>query len=148
MTENSTFYSLSQAAEATGKSKSVISKALKNGTLSYTKKDEKGYKIDPSELHRVFPKKNENSKKNTEKERSRTLENDIENRIRIKELEAQLQASSTEKSLYKNQLEKLEQDRDDWKKQAQTLLLQHTPKESPQKPVEPPKGFLARLVGA
>ncbi len=51
--------SLSQAAKETGKSKATISKALKNGVLSYVSKTEKGYEIEPSELFRVFPVKAE-----------------------------------------------------------------------------------------
>ena len=49
--------SLREAADATGKSKSTISKALKIGKISYISKDEKGYQIDPSELFRVYPPK-------------------------------------------------------------------------------------------
>lgn len=47
--------SLSQAAKETGRSKATISKALKNGVLSYVSKTDKGYEIEPSELFRVFP---------------------------------------------------------------------------------------------
>jgi predicted transcriptional regulator len=47
--------SLSQAAKETGRSKTTISKALKNGVLSYVSKTDKGYEIEPSELFRVFP---------------------------------------------------------------------------------------------
>ena len=49
------FLSLGQAAKHSGKSKSTISKALKSGKLSYISKGKNGYKIDPSELHRVYP---------------------------------------------------------------------------------------------
>ena len=49
--------SLRQAAEATGKSKSTISKALTSGKISYVSKDESGYQIEPSELFRVYPPK-------------------------------------------------------------------------------------------
>jgi len=49
--------SLRQAAEATGKSKSTISKALTSGKITYMSKDETGYKIEPSELFRVYPPK-------------------------------------------------------------------------------------------
>lgn len=54
---NGTYLSLGQAAEACGRAKSTVSKALKSGDLSYVEKTRKGYKIDPSELFRVFPKK-------------------------------------------------------------------------------------------
>lgn len=131
MAENTTYLSLSQAAEETGKSKSVISKALKSGKLSHNGKDENGYKIDPAELFRVFPKNSENGSKNIKKERSRTPENDIENAFKIKELELKLEVETKEKSFYKEQYSKMETDRDDWKNQAQKLLLA-----APEKPLE------------
>jgi hypothetical protein len=121
MTKNSTFLSLSEAAEVTGKSKSVIHKALTKGKISYIEKNESGYKIDPSELFRVFPK---NTTENTKTERSRTHENTTENGYKINELQAKLDAEVEQKLFYKEQFYKLEQERDDWKKQAQTLLLQ------------------------
>ncbi|MFV1634815.1 MULTISPECIES: hypothetical protein [unclassified Phaeobacter] len=48
-------YSLSEAAKATGKNKTTIQRAIKNGKVSATKGDSGSYEIDPSELHRVFP---------------------------------------------------------------------------------------------
>lgn len=49
--------SLRQAALETGKSKSTISNALKKGKISYISKGKSGYQIDPSELFRVYPRK-------------------------------------------------------------------------------------------
>lgn len=48
-------YSLSEAAKATGKNKTTIQRAIKNGKISASKGDSGAYEIDPSELHRVFP---------------------------------------------------------------------------------------------
>ncbi|WP_026606236.1 hypothetical protein [Methylocapsa acidiphila] len=50
------YFSLGQAAKEAGVAKSTISKALSSGKLSYTEKGTAGYKIDPAELFRVFPK--------------------------------------------------------------------------------------------
>jgi len=50
------YLSLGQAAKEAGVAKSTISKALSSGKLSYTEKGTAGYKIDPAELFRVFPK--------------------------------------------------------------------------------------------
>lgn len=143
MSKNTIYLSLSQAAEETGKSKSVIYKALKNGTISHAGKDESGYKIDPAELFRVFPKNDKNESKNVKKERSGTTENAIENTFKIRELEIRLEAENKEKNFYRDQFVKVEQERDDWKKQAQTLLLQATPPKAPEKPVESRGDFLA-----
>ena len=48
-------YSLSKAAEATGKNKTTIQRAIKNGKISAIKGEIGSYEIDPAELHRVFP---------------------------------------------------------------------------------------------
>lgn len=48
-------YSLSEAASATGKNKTTIQRAIKNGKISASKGNSGSYEIDPSELHRVFP---------------------------------------------------------------------------------------------
>ena len=47
-------YTLGQAANATGKSKSTILKAIKNGRISAKKDDLGNWSIDPAELNRVF----------------------------------------------------------------------------------------------
>ena len=47
-------YSVKQAAEATGKTKPTILRAIQKGKIS-AKKDEHGeWEIDPAELHRVY----------------------------------------------------------------------------------------------
>ncbi len=48
-------YSLAEAAEASKKSKMTIQRAIKNGKISASKRDDGSYDIDPSELHRVYP---------------------------------------------------------------------------------------------
>lgn len=48
--------SLSQAAKATGRSKSTIGRAIKSGRLSAARNDDDTFSIDPSELFRAFPK--------------------------------------------------------------------------------------------
>jgi hypothetical protein len=48
-------YTLNKAAKLSGRAKSTISKAIKDGRLSADKNSNGGYEIDGSELHRVFP---------------------------------------------------------------------------------------------
>lgn len=48
-------YSLSEAAKATGKNKTTIQRAIKNGKISAAKGNSGSYEIEPSELHRIFP---------------------------------------------------------------------------------------------
>ncbi len=46
---------LGQAARLTGFGKTTITRAIKAGRLSATRRDEGGYAIDPAELCRVYP---------------------------------------------------------------------------------------------
>jgi excisionase family DNA binding protein len=48
-------YTLGEAARAVGMSKPGIVKAIKNGRVSATRTDNGTYRIDPAELHRVYP---------------------------------------------------------------------------------------------
>lgn len=48
-------YSLTEAAHATGLSRPTIFRAIKNGKLSARRLDDKSYRIDASELARVYP---------------------------------------------------------------------------------------------
>lgn len=141
MIKNNHYLSLSKASKITGKSKSVISKALNNGTLSYFEKNSAGYKIDPSELYRVFPVENTNAVLEHDKEQLRPPINSTDNAFKIKELELKLEAMKRERDFYQVQCDKSEAEKEDWKKQAQTLLLQN-----PDKPVKKRKGFFARLI--
>jgi excisionase family DNA binding protein len=45
---------LGQAARLTGTSKTTLTRAIKAGRLSATRRDDGGYQIDPAELARVF----------------------------------------------------------------------------------------------
>ena len=47
--------SLSEATEQVGKSRSTLIRAIKAGKLSANRNEHGDYRIDPSELHRVFP---------------------------------------------------------------------------------------------
>ena len=49
-------YTLAQAAEATGKSKSTIFRSIQGGKLSATRDElTQGWLIEPAELHRLYP---------------------------------------------------------------------------------------------
>lgn len=76
--ENSHNFTLNEAAKETGRSKGTISKALNNGKLSYISKTKSGYQIEPSELFRVFPLKQDKSRiqvhLETQKETTKNIE--------------------------------------------------------------------------
>ena len=48
-------YTLGQAARAIGRTKPTLAKAIKAGRLSASRADDGSYRIDPAELHRVYP---------------------------------------------------------------------------------------------
>lgn len=48
-------YTAGQAAEATGKNIATITRAIKSGKISAAKDDFGAWRIDPAELHRIFP---------------------------------------------------------------------------------------------
>ena len=79
--EDPSIFTLGEAARATGKSKSTISKALKSGKLSYRDKTKSGYVIDAVELFRAFPK---NTIRNVEIERLETLEEPLSELARLR----------------------------------------------------------------
>lgn len=59
-------YSIKQAAEATGKTKPTILRAIQKNKIS-AKKDAHGeWEIDPAELHRVYPPVSENTSAHTD----------------------------------------------------------------------------------
>ena len=121
--------SLSEASRLTGKSKSVISNALKNGTISYASKDSTGYKIDTSELFRVFERRTPEPRSRTAK---RTIENPQKNPHQntqntdheIEMLKLKLQQAEQQRDLYKEKAMEWKEQSDGWKKQANQLLLQ------------------------
>jgi hypothetical protein len=63
-------YSIKQAAEATGKTKPTILRAIQRNKIS-AKKDEHGeWEIDPAELHRVYPAVSEGTSTHTDTNRN------------------------------------------------------------------------------
>lgn len=140
---NTTLFSLNQAAKEAGKSTSTISKYLKNGKLSYVSKDEGGYKIDPAELFRVFPKANSEP---IREKKDRKIANTHENTIEYIQLQAErdildekLKMREEQNSDLKYRLEGIEKERDDWRDQAKQslrLLEDQSKKNSPEKAEE------------
>ena len=116
---NPTYITLRQAAERCGKSKSTISNALKSGKISYVEKTRLGYKIDPSELDRVYPRvQNEPQEEH--------LKNPTE-QAEIRLLEARLEAKDEMIDRLQIEIDDLRQQRDKWEHQAnsQTRLLEY-----------------------
>lgn len=105
--------SLSQAAKATGKSKSTINRAIKNGKLSATRHDDGTYSIAASELFRAFP--NGTTISSIWIDTQPPPEPDKTTDFRIQALEAALQREREVNA-------DLMADRDHWRQQATALL--------------------------
>lgn len=111
-------YTLGEAAKATGKSKATISKAIKNGRIS-AQKDETGtFRIDPSELHRVY--QSTVSIEHNETPANTARKPDIDGTIR--ELQARLEAAQERVADKDAVIADLREDRDRWRQQATALL--------------------------
>jgi hypothetical protein len=131
------YYTLGTAAKATGKSKPTIMRAIKTGKISAIEKTADGYKIDPAELHRVFPLVTAE----TVTSNAHNVTDETGNFIRIKELEMKLEAALQRVTDKEEQLEDVRKDRDHWRSHAErsTLLIEDMRLKEAAKPVEPPK---------
>ena len=123
-------YTLGQAAKATGKQKSTILDAIRNGRLSATRDEKNQWQIDPAELHRVYPK-------NADAERDETPPNPSKTELleeKIRHLEREVRHLEQTADDLRADREDLRGDRDHWRRQA-THLLTHQPEpEADRKP--------------
>ena len=101
------------AAKAVGRTKSTITKAIASGKLSAIKNDSGAWEIDVAELHRVYPP---SPTATVEIERYDTPVATGGNSKEIEGLERLLKAAE-------EQLVDVKADRDEWRKQANQLLI-------------------------
>ena len=141
-------YTLGEAAKAMGKSKPTIQKAIKSGKISASKKEDGRYEIDPSELHRVYPVKQDDSNANSDMKQSVTPNNNGELQAELDAIRRELEQTNLERDrerelmsqqieLYKEWLERADKDKDQL-----TAVLTKGAGEGTQS-----KGFWAKLVG-
>ncbi len=110
-----------RAAELTGKSKSTIQRAMKNGKISF-EKDKSGRRvIDVSELDRAFglapeQKKNDDRVVEQELEKASAMIEAERMKMRIKMLEQQVDTAN-------EYIDDLKTQRDQWQQQASQVLL-------------------------
>ena len=109
-------YTLGQAAKATGKSKTAIARAIGKGKISAVKDDLGRWRIDPSELHRIYPVVSQDNGMSDVNDALGHTPDHTGLQHRIELLEVQLAAA-------KAQVEDLRSDRDAWREQAQRKLL-------------------------
>lgn len=106
-----TLLSLGEAARSVGVSKSTVWRAIQKGRLSAASRTDEGeFRVEPSELHRVFG----------EAKRSMVAKGDA-TAAHVAGLEQML-------AFAREQLEKAERDRDAWREAAQRILIDARPK--------------------
>ncbi|MCR9223239.1 MAG: helix-turn-helix domain-containing protein [Hyphomonas sp.] len=145
--------SLKQAAEAVGKGKSTIQRAIKAGKLSAQISDRGTYRIDPAELARVYPDDfslDRETTKRTKPFQNSEMGRDETALLRF-ELEQVREQLAQHRRLSDREIEQAAEtiadlrkrlDRSDEDKKSLTLLLEHHTKREPK-----PEGFLSKLFG-
>ena len=115
-------YTLGEAAIACGKSKSTLSKAIKAGKISAFKNDHGAFEIEPSELFRLYPPTpppiEQNTIETVEYEQNATPKNTSN----IEVLQAKLDMANERIEELKQDKDKLEIDKEQWRQQATNLL--------------------------
>ena len=112
---------LGQAAKLVGLGKTTITRAIKAGRLSATRREDGSYEIDPAELTRVYSFRPETpdtvSQSSLAVRHATPIETprDPDVTARLATLEAQVQG-------LKDLLEEVRQSRDEWKEQAARLV--------------------------
>lgn len=134
---------IGEAAQQTGKSKSTLSRAIKQGKISASRNDDGSFSIAESELFRVYKRvwsatveAVPNATLDANATRNATPEKDIE----IATLRAELHAAREKIDDLKQMADEIREDRDNWRQQANRLLA------APQQQ-EKKKGFWDRLRG-
>ena len=122
-------YTLTEAAQATGKVRSTIFKACKSGKISYTTDEHDEIRIDPAELHRVYPLVSKNVQENVENETMETIGNGNGNNLLRQEIQFLREKLADLDRLKEEQrrelsgrIEDLRQDGDDFRNERDRLL--------------------------
>lgn len=120
-------YTAGQAAQATGKNIATITRAIKSGRISAQKDDSGAWRIDASELHRVFPMSTQDLRKSQMQSDATPLQEQRNSQVAVLEqelaaLHERIAAQSDLLEERANQIMDLREDRDRWRQQATNLL--------------------------
>lgn len=126
-------YTAGQAAEATGKNIATITRAIKSGKISAQKDGSGAWRIDASELHRVFPLRTQDLRKPEMQSDARPLQEQIKSKTapleqELAALRERVAAQYTLLEERAGQILDLKEDRDKWRQQANALLQDKRPK--------------------
>ncbi len=127
-------YSAGQAAKATGKSIPTITRAIKSGKISASRKSGGGYEIDPAELHRLFD--------------AVTPDSDVTVTELGRETPIAPNVLQDKVKMLEEALADVRDDRDHWRQQAERLAMAlPAPVATASGQGKPARGFWARLTG-
>lgn len=135
---------LQQAANATGKAKSTIQRAIKSGRLSATRGYDGSYLIDVAELSRVYVLRN--AVGNVQQaEQLATAERNSETAV----LQAKNELLSIQLERERDSVNDLRErlDRAEAERRQLTLMLTHQPEAKPSEPVQVESKLLQKLFG-
>jgi hypothetical protein len=107
------YFTLGEASKETGVQKSTLSKALKSGKLSYFEKTSAGYKIEPSELFRIYPRKPQDTVADTI----------VHKQYDTPEMNPDFIRLQVEVEQLRERLTETQEQRDKWQAQAMQLAL-------------------------
>ena len=123
-----TTFSLRQAAQEAGTSKSTILRAIQSGRLSATRTEDGGYSIEPAELFRVYPPKSVAADAEADRSAGQNAIalaplNSTEMLVRHAQLEAAVSGLQAILDSERKRGEELRTERDRWAAQAERLAL-------------------------
>lgn len=128
-------YSLTQAAQAAGRTRQAIQSAIKKGHISATKNQFGEWEIDPAELHRVYPP---NKPKGASLSQDLSLA-DTEKDAKIRELQGRLDVMERLCRQIEGERDRERANHEDTKRQLMALLP--APKAAGAEPEAVKRGF-------
>lgn len=112
-----------RAAELTGKSKSTIQRAMKQGKISFDLDQNGRRTIDVSELERVYGLVSETKTEDKPQESAEKALKEAEQMLEVERLKMRVKMLETQLDEAKDQILDLKAQRDQWQKQAAQVLL-------------------------
>jgi len=122
MERNTMAYTLTEAATATGLSRSTIFRAIKSGRISAAR-IEGNFSIEPVELHRVFPPVSEKRADDAAMNQD-ALAAALPDTALIAQLESEIRSLRGMSALMEGRFREMRDDRDAWRQQAQQVTQQ------------------------
>jgi hypothetical protein len=137
--------SLGQAAKLAGLGKTTLTRAIKAGRLSATRRDDGGYQIDVAELERVYPLRAPTDATGATDPATGTVVHLATGAAPPSNLAGEIEALRATATLMREQIVDLREDRDRWRGIAERLAI--APPAPPETPPEtPPKMSLWRWL--